>query len=346
MAGVRELRFSITGTLKTQPPWACALPTAPAPNWEWTATPGQAFARQRRSSGEPRIARRARHASRWMQRRGCASTSTPRSACHRCMPMSQAVVAARDAFKRGLDRLVADYPADRVAQIAPPPEHLMWDNFYLAYQGCNDRDLQQRFGDLVLRCPCRRTAFCNRAAADTRSLSDRNIALVSGRFHRVHGRHVLTPHGSNISRRTTGKSLWCMWARYRDAWTEHLARSVHAELTLDWSVRGSGAASARTRMRISCFIRSWAWTAPCSRWRHCAWAPCRCARGVTRARPDCQPSTRSCPARTWSQPTLHGHYTRASAAASRLGNALSAAAGSGCASPHRTSTCRRIAVFT
>src|SRR6185369_2556789 len=59
---------------------------------------------------------------------------------------ADAIVAARTHLARGIDYLASEYPPSRVARIAPDPETLLWDNFYLAYQGRNDRDLQHAFG--------------------------------------------------------------------------------------------------------------------------------------------------------------------------------------------------------
>ena len=138
------------------------------------------------------------------------------------------ISAARGRLARGIDFLATEYPAGRIAQIAPDPQALLWDNFYLAYQGRNDRELQQAFGSwysaalgaLVPLAPARR------------SQRERpRLAMISGRFHRCTvGMYYaawieyLAAHGWEVILVHVGP--------YRDDWTEHLARHAHGEVTL------------------------------------------------------------------------------------------------------------------
>lgn len=63
-----------------------------------------------------------------------------------------ALEAARARFATGLAALDAELTPARLARCAPGLDQLAWGNFYLAYQGGDDRDLQSRFGDLLARC--------------------------------------------------------------------------------------------------------------------------------------------------------------------------------------------------
>src|SRR5512146_1817709 len=138
------------------------------------------------------------------------------------------ITAARSHLERGIDFLATEYPASRIARIGPDPQALLWDNFYLAYQGRNDRDLQHAFGTwysaalgaLVPLVPGRRPQ-----RARTR------VAMISGRFHRCTvGMYfaawieALASHGWEVILVHVGP--------YRDDWTEHLARHAHGEVTL------------------------------------------------------------------------------------------------------------------
>jgi CRISPR-associated protein Csy1 len=139
-----------------------------------------------------------------------------------------AISAARARLARGLDYLVSEYPPSRIAQIAPDPQTLLWDNFYLAYQGRNDRDLQRAFGAWY----CAALGAIVPAMAAGRRLRQRpRVAIISGRFHRCTvGMYFaawigyLASHGWEVILAHVGA--------YRDDWTEHLARSAHGEVTL------------------------------------------------------------------------------------------------------------------
>jgi CRISPR-associated protein Csy1 len=55
----------------------------------------------------------------------------------------------RAEYGEGLQRLQAHAPAFRGARAAEALNHARWTNFYLAYQGRDDRDLQTRYGDFL-----------------------------------------------------------------------------------------------------------------------------------------------------------------------------------------------------
>jgi CRISPR-associated protein Csy1 len=82
---------------------------------------------------------------------------------------TSAVVAARSAFDRGLHQLEEELP-EAAKALAPDRllDELRWSNFLLAYQGGDDRELQQRYAALAGRlvaagCPEWRDPIARRA---------------------------------------------------------------------------------------------------------------------------------------------------------------------------------------
>ncbi len=63
-----------------------------------------------------------------------------------------AIDAARARFAAGLDALAEELTPARLAGCARTLDQLAFSNFYLAYHGRDDRELQSRFGDLLGRC--------------------------------------------------------------------------------------------------------------------------------------------------------------------------------------------------
>ena len=56
------------------------------------------------------------------------------------------ITAARADYASGMRTFAAEYPASRMAEIALDPGLLTWSNFFLAYQGRDDRALQESYG--------------------------------------------------------------------------------------------------------------------------------------------------------------------------------------------------------
>lgn len=59
---------------------------------------------------------------------------------------------ARQTFERGLAALHERLTPQRLTAMAPSLEQLAWSNFLLAYQGEDDRQLQESYGRLLARC--------------------------------------------------------------------------------------------------------------------------------------------------------------------------------------------------
>jgi CRISPR-associated protein Csy1 len=145
-------------------------------------------------------------------------------------PDSVALEATRAEFLQRLDGFVDAYPTERVAAIAPSPEALLWDNFYLAYQGGNDREPQSRFGDWL--SASLHASIPAIQPSPPHAQAGLRIAVVSSRLHQC----TVGSYFSSWIEHLSG----CGWevilghvGAYRDSLTERLARSAHAELTLN-----------------------------------------------------------------------------------------------------------------
>ncbi len=148
-------------------------------------------------------------------------------------PDAATLNATRAEFLLRLDGFVAAYPAARIAAIAPPAEALQWDNFYLAYQGENDCEPQSRFGDWLSTSL---QHLMPAAASSPRRASSRSrVAVVSARLHECTVGSYFSSWIEHLS--ASGWELTLVHVgSYRDSLTERLARSAHAEMTLDDSV--------------------------------------------------------------------------------------------------------------
>ena len=145
-------------------------------------------------------------------------------------PDATTLEATRADFLVRLDRFIAAYPPTRVAAITPPPEALLCDNFYLAYQGENDREPQSRFGNWL--SASLHTLMPAVQISSTRAPSPLRIAIASSRLHECTVGSYFSSWIEHLSS--------CGWevilthvGAYRDSLTEHLAKSAHAELTLN-----------------------------------------------------------------------------------------------------------------
>ncbi len=141
-----------------------------------------------------------------------------------------------------LQTFVAEYCANKLEQIAPTPEQLSWDNFYLAYQGENDLAPQTLFGrwlaqSLVALLPNLALAPIPPARVRPR------LALVSSRFHDCTVGLYFASWVEYLAQ--------CNWdvvlvhvGAIRDALTERLKQAAHSEVTLNGTL-----AEDATRLR-------------------------------------------------------------------------------------------------
>jgi CRISPR-associated protein Csy1 len=137
--------------------------------------------------------------------------------------------AARAGFATGLAQLIEAHPPQRMGDLGADADALCWDNFLLAYQGRDDRELQVRFGTWYGALLAAAVPLAAPAAATARPRP--RIALVSGRWHHCTVGVYFGAWIEALSLRGWQVILVHAGA-FRDAWTERLAQSAHAELTL------------------------------------------------------------------------------------------------------------------
>ena len=148
-------------------------------------------------------------------------------------PDRMALETTRRDFIARLERFTTAYPATIIATIAPQPEALLWDNFFLAYQGENDREPQGRFGKWL--SASLRAVLPELAQPSRTHRSRPRLAMVSSRFHEctvgsyfASWVEYLAGHGWELILVHVGSQ--------RDHLTERLAKCVQGELTLDASI--------------------------------------------------------------------------------------------------------------
>jgi len=141
------------------------------------------------------------------------------------------VTATRNRFADGLRALTERFPARYIADKKIDANALLWDNFYLAYQGEDDRALQREFGTWW-------SAALNAAAPQKEPAPRRarRIAFVSSLFHQCTVGSYFASWIEHIAAGNWDVVLVNIGER-RDAWTQRLAGIAGSELTLNGSVR-------------------------------------------------------------------------------------------------------------
>lgn len=146
----------------------------------------------------------------------------------------------RSEYLTRLDALVEAYPISRIARIQPNPEALLWDNFFLAYQGEDDVEPQRRFGRWIadsLQCVMPEFAAPLQRVRHARP----RLAMVSSRFHKCTVGSYFTSWVEHL-----GQSGWDLILVHigdtRDALTARLANAAQHEVALS----GNLASAART----------------------------------------------------------------------------------------------------
>jgi CRISPR-associated protein Csy1 len=130
-----------------------------------------------------------------------------------------------------LRAFVAEYPQQTIKQIAPAPEQLSWDNFFLAYQGENDLPAQTVFGRWLTESLL--ALLPDLAAKPVPSPRARpRLALVSSRFHDCTVGLYFSSWVEYLAQ-SHWEVILVHVGPIRDALTERLKRAAHGELTLD-----------------------------------------------------------------------------------------------------------------
>jgi CRISPR-associated protein Csy1 len=138
--------------------------------------------------------------------------------------------SVRAQFEQNLSAFVTDYSAEKIRLIAPTPDKLCWDNFYLTYQGENDLPLQSLFGRWLSDCLA--VLLPHFAAPPTPPPRTRpRLAMVSSYFHECTVGWYFSSWVETLARRNW-EVILVHTSLDRDALTERLARSAHGEVTL------------------------------------------------------------------------------------------------------------------
>ncbi len=198
-----------------------------SPSVEWKL----AFAARLRAFGSTALARR------WLGSGDAIRLALPRAlGLPSAYTSADDVIATRNHFAEHLHRLVEEFPPHRIAAEGIEPDELLWHNFYLAYQGENDRELQREFGEwwsAALNAAAPQPAIKPRGA--------RRIAFVSSLFHQCTVGSYFASWIEHIAARGWETVLVNIGTR-RDALTERLSRASSSELTLTGSVRDNARA--------------------------------------------------------------------------------------------------------
>ncbi len=193
-----------------------------SPSTDWSI----AFAARLRAFGEIATAER------WLASADGIRRELPRAlGLPSAYSSAEEIILTRERFADRLHRLIERYPPDRIAAERIDADALLWDNFYLAYQGENDVALQREFGTWW-------SAALNAAAPmhEPQPRRARRIAFVSSLFHQC---TVGSYFASWIEH--TAASAWDVVlvnvGDRRDVLTQRLSAASASELALTGSVR-------------------------------------------------------------------------------------------------------------
>ncbi len=138
--------------------------------------------------------------------------------------------SVRAQFKQNLTAFVTEYTVEKIRLIAPTPDKLYWDNFFLTYQGENDLPLQTLFGRWLSDCLA--VLLPEFAMAPTPPARARpRLAMVSSYFHECTIGWYFSSWVETLALRNW-ELILVHTGLDRDALTERLARSAHGEVTL------------------------------------------------------------------------------------------------------------------
>jgi tetratricopeptide (TPR) repeat protein len=138
--------------------------------------------------------------------------------------------SVRAQFEQNLRAFVTEYSAEKIRLIAPTPDKLCWDNFFLTYQGKNDLPLQALFGHWLSGCLAvllPEFATAPRPSARVRP----RLVMISSYFHECTVGWYFASWVETLARRNW-ELILVHTSLDRDALTERLARSAHGEVTL------------------------------------------------------------------------------------------------------------------
>jgi predicted O-linked N-acetylglucosamine transferase (SPINDLY family) len=138
--------------------------------------------------------------------------------------------ARREQYTRQLAQFVATHPPREIARSAGSADDLRWMNFFLAYQGGDDRALQMQFGNWLSATLNTLLPECAHPVQTAARVRPR-LAFVSSSFHRCTVGFYFAAWIEYLAQRNWEVVLVHVDAR-RDALSERLARITHAVISL------------------------------------------------------------------------------------------------------------------
>ncbi len=156
-------------------------------------------------------------------------------ACELLMPAVHCdqgdIDTVRERFQHGLDLLQHTLTTQHLAACERSLAQLGWANFYLAYHGRDDRELQTRYGDLLARCAPRLAPI--ELPAPEGSGHGRRIGLVSSSFRHCTAGHYFASWPRMLAQAGYEVLLFQLGPR-RDAFTDEIAApAAHLEFVDD-----------------------------------------------------------------------------------------------------------------
>jgi CRISPR-associated protein Csy1 len=215
----------------------------------------------------------------------------------------------RREFAAGLERLHEAAPRFAYPRAEAALDAARWTNFYLAYQGRDDRALQARYGELQRRIlePAVPELFAPRArrAAGRERI---RVGFFSHFFFNCTAGRYFSSWITRLDRNRFEPFVYYTneWGRRRHA--HHRRRRAHVPHLRAARCMPSRSRSSRT-ISTSSSTRSSACIPRRSRWRDCASRRCSARDGGTRTRPASARSTGSSRARRWNPRGGEAHYS-------------------------------------
>lgn len=207
--------------------------------WQWIRT----FAGHMRAKGDVAASRRALSAF----SNAHASEPLVRLRSDRALMLglpaayagSDSLAEIRSEFMRRLEVFVAEYSPRKLVEMRATPNDLVWDNFYLAYQGGDDRPAQTRYGDgLSQGLSALLPGFAT--APDVPQRAKPRVAFVGSQFHECTVGWYFASWIEHLAQNGWDVMLVRTPGSRRDALTERLAR-VATEIDCGGAVETSAA---------------------------------------------------------------------------------------------------------
>lgn len=140
---------------------------------------------------------------------------------------------AREGFERGLTRLHERLTPQRLAAMSPSLDQLVWSNFLLAYQGLDDRALQESYGRLLGRCIAAFQPALMEPPA--RRTDGRRVVFVSASFRDCTAGHYFGAWPAALARAGYDVHVYQLGPRH-DAFTDSIGEGCTSLVRWDGSI--------------------------------------------------------------------------------------------------------------